>query len=160
MKDLIDVIAIIASPVVALLVGRFFQKKDEIRKDKMEIFRTLMIGRGMGWSIEKIKAFNIIEVVFGEDKKVVNQWRNYHDRLCVENPTETELLKIKTEGDKLLDVMAKSLGYAENVTWETIQNPYIPKGLMENLSQQQQYQSAQIEVVNMMCDHLRQGNPR
>lgn len=53
----------------------------------------------MDWSTESVKALNIIEVVFSDDHSVLNQWKIYYDRLCVENPNETELSKIKTEGD-------------------------------------------------------------
>ena len=74
--------------------------------------------------------------------------------MCVENPNETELSKIKTEGDKLLDIMAKSLGYKENVTWETIQKPYIPKGLSDNIIQQQQYQNAQLDMMNLASTYF------
>lgn len=99
---------------------------------------------------------NIIEVVFSDDQSVLNQWKIYYDRLCVENPNEMELSKIKTEGDKLLDVMAKSLGYKEKVTWETIQKPYIPKGLSDNIIQQQQYQSAQLDIMNAASIYFQQ----
>ena len=61
--------------------------------------------------MESVRALNVIEVVFGDDKNVLNQWKIYYDRLCVENPNETEQVKIKSEGDKLLEVIAKSLGY-------------------------------------------------
>ncbi|WP_026652493.1 DUF6680 family protein [Butyrivibrio proteoclasticus] len=154
--DIINIIAIIVSPVVAVVVGQILQDRRKKRSDKMEIFKTLMISRGLGWSTESVKALNIIEVVFSDDQSVLNQWKIYYDRLCVENPNEMELSKIKTEGDKLLDVMAKSLGYKEKVTWETIQKPYIPKGLSDNIIQQQQYQSAQLDIMNAASIYFQQ----
>ena len=39
--------------------------------------------------------------------------------------------------------MARSLGYREQVTWETIQNPYIPKGMWDAMQQQQNIQNGQ-----------------
>ena len=141
--DIISVIAIIISPIIAVFVGQTIQDKRNKRADKMEIFKVLMISRGLGWSNESVKALNIIEIVFSDDKEVLSQWKTYYDKLCVEEPDDMELLKIKTEGDKLLDVMAKSLEYRDIVTWETIQKPYIPKGLTENISQQEQYKNAQ-----------------
>lgn len=156
--DIINIIAIIISPVVAVVVGQILQDRRKKRSDKMEIFKTLMISRGLGWSTESVKALNIIEVVFSDDQSVLDQWKTYYDRLCVENPNETELSKIKTEGDKLLDVMAKSLGYKEKVTWETIQKPYIPKGLSDNIIQQQQYQSAQLDMMNLASNYLQNMN--
>lgn len=156
--DIINIIAIIVSPVVAVVVGQILQDRRKKRSDKMEIFKTLMISRGLGWSTESVKALNIIEVVFSDDQSVLNQWKIYYDRLCVENPNETELSKIKTEGDKLLDVMAKSLGYKEKVTWETIQKPYIPKGLSDNIIQQQKYQSTQMDLMNLASTYFHKND--
>ena len=152
--DIINIIAIIVSPVVAVVVGQILQDRRKKRSDKMEIFKTLMISRGLGWSTESVKALNIIEVVFSDDQLVLDQWKIYYDRLCVEDPNETERLKIKAEGDKLLDIMAKSLGYKEKVTWETIQKPYMPKGLADNIIQQQQYQSAQLDIMNLASNYF------
>jgi hypothetical protein len=152
--DIINIIAIIVSPVVAVVVGQILQDRRKKRSDKMEIFKTLMISRGLGWSTESVKALNIIEVVFSDDQLVLDQWKIYYDRLCVEDPNETERFKIKAEGDKLLDVMAKSLGYKEKVTWETIQKPYMPKGLADNIIQQQQYQSAQLDIMNLASNYF------
>ena len=53
-----------------------------------------MINRGLGWSVDSVRALNIIEVVFDDEKSVLNQWKAYYDKLCVENPSETDLSKI------------------------------------------------------------------
>lgn len=156
-KEIINIIAIIVSPIVAVVVGQLLQKRSRIHADKVEIFKTLMISRGLGWSIESVKALNIIEVIFCDDKSVLNQWKIYYDKLCVEDPSETEMTKIKTEGDKLLEVIAKSLGYKE-ITWETIQRPYIPNGLKNNMSQQQQFMSDQLSVMNKMNEYMHHMN--
>ena len=49
-----------------------------------------------------------------------------------------------------MEAIAESLGYKDKITWETIQNPYIPKGLTDSMIQQQQYQNGQVEIMNMM----------
>ena len=154
--EIINIISIIVSPIIAVIVGQILQNNSRKRADKLEIFKTLMVSRGLGWSVESVRALNIIEVVFGDDKNVLNQWKVYYDRLCVENPNKTELSKIKTEGDKLLEVIAKSLGY--KITWETIQKPYIPKGLTDNMNQQQQYMSNQLSVMNIMNRYMQHMN--
>ena len=78
--DIINISAIIVSPVVAVIVGQILQDRRKKRSDKMEIFKTLMISRGLGWSTESVKALNIIEVVFSDDHSVLNQWKIYYDR--------------------------------------------------------------------------------
>ena len=150
--DVINIISIIVSPIIAVIVGQILQNNSKKRAEKLEIFKTLMVSRGLGWSVESVRALNVIEVVFGDDKNVLNQWKIYYDRLCVENTNETELAKIKSEGDKLLEVIAKSLGY--KITWETIQKPSIPQGLTDNLTQQQQYMNNQLSVMNLMNSYM------
>ena len=46
--------------------------------------------------------------------------------------------------------MAISLGYKEKVTWETIQNPYVPKGMNEADQMQQQYQAGQLAWARLV----------
>lgn len=50
--------------------------------------------------------------------------------------------------------MAKIMGYKEKITWETIQKPYMPKGLVDNIIQQQQYQSAQLDIMNLASNYF------
>lgn len=116
----------------------------------MEIFKTLMTSRVYGWTTASVFALNIIDIVFADDKKVRSQWKIYYDKLCISNPLEEDLRKIETEKCKLLETIAESLGYKDKITWETIQNPYILKGLTDSMMQQQQYQSDQAEMMNMV----------
>ena len=97
---------------------------------------------------------------------LIGQWlqnraNRRKDKLCVENPSDTELKKIKTAQDKLLEAMAVSLGYKDKITWETIQNPYVPKGLTDAVQKQQEYQDGQLEwikTVGMVRSYL-ESNP-
>ena len=43
--DIINIIAIIVSPIVAVIIGQTLQDKIRIRADKIEVFKTLMISR-------------------------------------------------------------------------------------------------------------------
>ena len=52
--------------------------------------------------------------------------------------------------------MAKSLNY--DISWETIQNPYFPQGMVNNFMQQQNYQNMQSEVMAKFKDLLNSGN--
>lgn len=154
---IINTIAIILIPIVAVLVGQWLQKREKQRDDKMKVFKTLMTDRFFGWTNESVSALNILDIVFSKDKKVIAQWKIYKDRLTVENPTETDLKKIEIEKYKLLEVMAKSLNY--DISWETIQNPYLPKGMLNNFFQQQNYQNMQTEVMTKFKEMLNTGNP-
>lgn len=140
--EVINILAIVSSPIIAVFVGRYLQDRQKIRNDKMEIFKILMMNRGLGWSIENAKALNIIEIVFADDEKVLKQWKEYYQKLCIQNPTDSEALAIKEAGDIFLVTMAQSLGYKETITKETIHNAYVPIGLSRSIQQQQQNQIA------------------
>ena len=142
LKDILNLIAIFIIPVVAVIVGQHLQNRAEIRKDKMHIFKVLMTSRIYGWTQESVHCLNIIDIVFADDKKVRDAWKDLYDKYCVENLDETQIKKIQNAQYKLLETMANSLGYKDKVTWETIQNPYIPKGMLQQINERNQSQQA------------------
>ena len=150
MMEIINIIALIIIPVLAVVIGQKLQVYSQKRNDKMQIFKTLMTSRIFGWTNESVQAMNLIDVVFADDKAVRKQWKICFDKMCVENPTDTDLSKIKLEREKLLEAMAKSLGYKDIITWESIQNPYIPKGMTDLMAQQQAYQNNQSIIMEQM----------
>lgn len=150
MMEIINIIALIIIPVIAVVIGQKLQVCSQKRNDKMQIFKTLMTSRIFGWTNESVQAMNLIDVVFADDKAVRKQWKICFDKMCVENPTDTDLSKIKLEREKLLEAMAKSLGYKNIITWESIQNPYIPKGMTDLMAQQQAYQNNQSIIMEQM----------
>ena len=52
--------------------------------------------------------------------------------------------------------MAASLGYKDTITWETIQQPYIPNGLIDMMSNQSQYMDSQLIVMNGIRTYMEQ----
>lgn len=150
MMEIINIIALIIIPVLAVVIGQKLQACSQKRNDKMQIFKILMTSRIFGWTNESVQAMNLIDVVFADDKAVRKQWKICFDKMCVENPTDTDLSKIKLEREKLLEAMAKSLGYKDIITWESIQNPYIPKGMIDLMAQQQAYQNNQTIIMEQM----------
>ena len=155
-KDILNLIAIIVIPIVAVLIGQHLQNRAEIRKDKMHIFKVLMTSRIYGWTQESVYCLNIIDIVFSDDQKVRNAWKDLYDKYCVQNPDETQLKKIQNAQYKLLDTIASSLGYKDIVTWETIQNPYIPEGMRR----QQQEQAASQQAYNNILLNMQHMIPK
>ena len=155
-KDILNLIAIIVIPIVAVLIGQHLQNRAEIRKDKMHIFKVLMTSRIYGWTQESVHCLNIIDIVFSDDENVRNAWKDLYDKYCVQNPDETQLKKIQNAQYKLLDTMANSLGYKDKVTWETIQNPYIPEGMRR----QQQEQAASQQAYNNLLFNMQHLIPK
>lgn len=92
--DVLNLIAIIIAPIVAVLIGQWLQNRSERRKDKLEIFKSLMIARN-GWSPESVRALNIIDIVYADDNNVRLRWKEYYDRLCIDSPSDTDLKRSK-----------------------------------------------------------------
>lgn len=160
LAEILNLIAIIIIPIIAVLIGQWLQTRSEKRKDKMHIFKTLMTSRVYGWTQESVHCLNIIDIVFADDKKVRNAWKDLYDKYCVQNPDESQLKKIETAQYKLLETMAVSLGYKDKVTWETIQNPYIPKGMLRQIEAQNQSQQAYNNLLLNMQQMMPQSkNP-
>ncbi len=155
-NDILNLLAIIIIPIAAVLIGQHLQNRAEKRKDKMHIFKVLMTSRIYGWTQESVYCLNIIDIVFSDDEKVRNAWKDLFDKYCVQNPDDTQLKKIQNAQYKLLETMAKSLGYKDKVTWETIQNPYIPDGLRR----QQQEQAASQQAYNNILLNMQQMIPQ
>lgn len=151
---IVNILAIIVAPIVALMVSKWLQNRDEKRRDKLEIFKALMISRE-NWSAESVRALNILDITFSDDKDVRRKWREYYDKLCVDNPTESDLVKIKTAQEKLLETMADSLGYKDSVTWDIIQHPYIPRGMREAMNRQFDLQNKQIEIMKAVYEGIK-----
>ncbi len=151
-KDILNLIAIIVIPIDAVLIGQWLQNRSEKRKDKIHIFKTLMTSRIYGWTQESVHCLNIIDIVFSDDEKVRNAWKDLYDKYCVQTPDEAQLKKIQNAQYKLLETMAESLGYKDKVTWETIQNPYIPKGMIDQWQEQAASQQAYNSLLSTMTN--------
>ncbi len=154
LETILNLATIIVIPIFAVIVGHPLQNRAKKRDDKIAIFRILMTNRIFTWINEIVYALNTIDIVFANDKNVRSLWKAYYDKLCVENPTSAELSKIEIKKNKLLEAMAKSLGYKNKITWETIQNPYIPKGMIDSMLQQQNLQNMYSGLMGKMNNIL------
>ena len=151
-KDILNLIAIVVIPIAAVLIGQYLQNRAEIRKDKMQIFKTLMTSRIYGWTQESVHCLNIIDIVFADDKTFRDAWKDLYDKYCVQNPDAAQLKKIQNAQYKLLETISKSLGYKDKVTWETIQNPYVPDGMIKQWQEQAKSQQAYNTLLNTMAN--------
>lgn len=86
---IINVAALIIVPIAAVFIGQKLQDRNQKRKDKMEIFRVLMMNRGIGWTADTVRALNIIDVfsqtmiVLGQDGgSIITSSVFRHQMLC------------------------------------------------------------------------------
>ena len=147
-KDVLNLIALVVVPIVAVLVGRWLQDRSEKRKDKLQVFKVLMTSRIYGWTPDSVNVLNIIDVVFSDDKKVRAAWKDLNEKYHVTNPDQQQLKKIELAQYKLLEAIAEALGYKNKITWETIQNPYMPIGMAKQIEDQKSFQQAYYDALD------------
>lgn len=71
MTDWGVVLATVCGPILAVLVTRWNDARNNRRAEKMAVFRTLMSARGNSINIAFVDAINIIDVVFNDSKNIV-----------------------------------------------------------------------------------------
>lgn len=62
MMDVLNIIALILVPILAVVVGQKLQDRAQKRNDKMQIFKILMTSRIFGWTNESVQAMNLIDM--------------------------------------------------------------------------------------------------
>lgn len=149
-KDWINIVALVLIPIIAVIIGQYLQTRAKKREDKMRIFTTLMNTRAFAWTKESVEALNMIDVVFVNNKKVRTAWANLLDAYTSTEKSEQMANKRMTLKNKLLEEMACSLGYKDKITWETIQNPYIPEIMVKDMQQQEQFKNGQLALAEIV----------
>lgn len=151
---IIDILALIVVPIIAVWVGQALQNRAAKRKDKMAIFQCLMTHRATGWvNPETVNALNSIDIIFYDDDTVRKCWA---DLLSKYSPNVLAQDR-NTAQCKLLEAMAKSLGYGKKITWETIQNPYLPEGIIQRMANAAKFENGQLAMAEFMMSMA--GNP-
>lgn len=139
----INIVAVIFSPIIAVVIGQALQARSETRKDKLQIFQCLMTHRATGWAnLNAVNALNLIDIVFADNEQVRAQWQvllsKYRPEVLRQEQAREEC--------KLLELMARDLGYKDKITWDNIQNPYYPKGLDQQIALNSQITGGQAKL--------------
>ena len=120
-----NIIAVIAGPIIAIIITILYQSHKEKRNDKYHLFTTLMAHRKSSPpTIDLVRALNLIDVVFAEHREIVDLWHQYFDLLC-QDPVNYQIAD-----PKYLDLLAKIvtvLGY-KHLLQTDISRYYSPKG--------------------------------
>ena len=157
--QIVNIVAIVIIPIVAVLIGQWLQNRSEKRKDKMMVFTHLMSYRAFGYSSQiSVNIINSIPIVFYKDKNVLDKYKNYMNSLNIRPEDYQQKQKeIDDNKTKMLEAMAKSLGY-KNINWETIQNPYLPQGLINDLTNENLYKKGQVELAQIVSQITQNNN--
>ncbi len=134
--EIINIIAIILSPIVAVLVSDLANTKKEIREDKKQIFSTLVVYQYYITDQNRTNSLNLIPFVFGKSKDVLLQFQHYskcHNdlkHLVIMGTNENLSLKfveLQKSYTRLLECMAKDLKYDKEFRWDKITESIIPQ---------------------------------
>lgn len=149
----INLVAIIVIPILAVIIGQYLQDRSEKRKDKMRVFTHLMSYRSFGYIDQySVNIFNSVPIIFYDDKEVIEKYNSYLKSLNIK-PDDAQIKQKEIEDNKtkMLEAMAKALKY-KNINWELIQNPYIPKGLLDQIDAENTYKRGQVEMAKIFTD--------
>ncbi len=152
--NIINVIAIIVIPIVAVIIGQKLQDRSEKRKDKMNVFTHLMSYRMFGYTTQySVNVFNSVPIIFNDDKNVIEKYNNYLKSLMIrKEDVPIKEKEIENNKTKMLEAMSKSLGY-KKIDWELIQNPYVPTGLLEQIEVENILRKGQIEMAKVFANY-------
>jgi len=147
---IVNIIAIILSPILAVAITQRLQDRAKKREDKLSIFKILMANRHYGWAgRDSVYALNIIDIAFSDSTKVREQWALYHEYMS-RPPENISANTANIKRTELLEAMAEGLGYKGKVTWVTVQNSYMPKGYNDYLDNEARYYEAQSKMANLV----------
>ena len=60
-----------------------------------------------------------------------------------------EQIDIRNAQYNLLNEMATALGYKEDILWDAVQKPYLPTGMLNAMSRQEQYQTDMTQILSI-----------
>ena len=139
-----QIVAVAAIPLIIWLVGNKQMRKKEKLEAKRDLFFTLMKQRKTFYvSQERADALNLIDVVFQDDDKVREAWKNYISSL---NPNSAEFQNNNAFLLDLLSEMAQSLGYKKLKQTE-IDRFYEPQMFIDDKNNERQ---AVVETIKAM----------
>ena len=126
----VNILAILLSPVVAVLVTLYLQSRREKRNQKLWIFNTLIGTRHSPIIEENVRALNMIDVVFHDSQRVRELWHEYFNMLGNEGLNNPQgWAQRQKKNLEMITEMAKVLGYGKAITHLDVDRVYYPVGL-------------------------------
>lgn len=156
---IVNIIAIIISPIIATLITLYISKRNEIRNEKLRILRILMVTRMNRACIDYANALNLIDVVFYNSKKVRQAYKELLEMYYKENVSDNEA---NIKNLKLIESIIEDIGYSKKINWNEVSIPYSPKWYFQELKKNEEYKKATISVgqfLNMLLQTQQSTSP-
>lgn len=145
MENIITIlISTILSGAFATVVTLWWQRRNQLKQEKIRIFTILMSKRYEPTDEECVEALNMVDVVFYENVKVREAWRNFKN--ATEMPeSDVKAQTIIDKHLKMLEVMAENIGY-KKIKWDDINQYYYPVGLSDRKRDEAVLRRVQIDA--------------
>jgi hypothetical protein len=153
-KDILTIIAVLLSPVIAVRVEKFIENSRADKNRKIAIFKTLMATRGTKLSIDHVTALNQIDLEFYGNKKfqkVVNAWKEYLDQLHVQFEGDEEFRRWNDKSEELLANLLFEMGTSLGYVFDKVaikRNGYSPTGHAKIEYENQQIRNLLIKILS------------
>lgn len=154
MNEWISILAVLTSPLIAVCVTIWVEKRGQKRKDKMDLFKVMMTQRGTTTTELWVNALNSMPIVFSEDKEVLSALNVFLDTTKVNKPEDMDIEIYENKKIKLLEVMANSLGYS-NINWEQIKSPYQPSWINNERIFNSKMKECQLKFAEMILSQTK-----
>lgn len=149
--DWLIVIATLLSPLIAVQVTKWRDRRNQAREEQIRIFKTLMATRAATLDPRHVESLNSIDVVFSandkKQKEIRRYWEQYLDHLNANNYPEAHWATKRVELlVDLLHSMGSYLGFDFDKTH--IKNEcYFPRGYSLLEDDQTSIRKAILEVL-------------
>lgn len=160
---IINIAAIIISPLMATWVALYISKKNEIKNEKLKILRILMMTRMYRACLDYANALNLIDVVFYDSKNVRKAYKELLESYRRGNMSDVEF---NTKNLKLIEAIIEDVGYSKDINWDEISEPYAPNWYFKELEKNEENKKITLlvgEFLNFIIQNqqqTRQNNPQ
>jgi septum formation topological specificity factor MinE len=150
LKDWIEIAAIFLGPFTALLVQRYFDRRNEVRRQQENLYGTLMRLRAASLTPDYVNALNLIDVVFHRKKKseklIRERWKILMDHF---NDKQSNVWEEKRQdlSVNLLAAIGEHLGYKFDQS-QIKRQVYFPVALSEQWTESNQVRKRLLEVLD------------
>jgi hypothetical protein len=148
--NILTIIAILAGPVAAIQVQVYLEKRRELRRRKIHVFRELMITRNLQLAPRHVEALNGIQMEFAADdkveKEVIDAWQLYLTNLNNREQSQDVWNERSNLLHDLLHKMAIALGFAHFNKARIKNEGYIPQYFRDVENEQNELRKGAVEV--------------
>lgn len=144
--SIINILAIILSPIIAVSITLWYQHYKSKQDAKYRLFLTLMAHRKrLVPTYDLVDSLNTIDVIFSNHQNVINLWHEYYALLC-QKFDESNYEARSHKHLQLLTEMSKVLGY-KKIQQIDIDKFYIPTAHGSQLEMSQKLQTELLRVL-------------